>query len=305
MLDIELIEGEYDTKSWLEAVRGLEKEPEKGARCAVCFDKRFEVTAKKAYELGESLFTSTLLTSPKKSLKQLKISGDLLANKYNIEFIAPDYRKASGTQEQNILAKRDKLYRQDYCGCLFGLTMQREQQKKLADELFSPISKQIQPKSIEDKVLLYEKRLEYEDKSIDYKIVKKRFLNWRLEFGYLKVKKSVVPSHFLPYSTIKKEYSRGRIEYSIDDVYYMNRDEVKFISLDRFNKLANLNYETIESLIFNPPFFEKELEIRQKIIKNHYDLSLILIVKEIPTNNIEIICKSHIYEDVKEELLKV
>ena len=305
MLDIELIEGEYDTKSWLEAVRGLEKEPEKGARCAVCFDKRFEVTAKKAYELGESLFTSTLLTSPKKSLKQLKISGDLLANKYNIEFIAPDYRKASGTQEQNILAKRDKLYRQDYCGCLFGLTMQREQQKKLADELFSPTSKQIQPKSIEDKVLLYEKRLEYEDKSIDYKIVKKRFLNWRLEFGYLKVKKSVVPSHFLPYSTIKKEYSRGRVEYSIDDVYYMNRDEVKFISLDRFNKLANLNYETIESLIFNPPFFEKELEIRQKIIKNHYDLSLILIVKEIPTNNIEIICKSHIYEDVKEELLKV
>ncbi len=305
ILDIKLIEGEYNTKSWLEAVRGLESEPEKGARCAVCFDKRFEVSARKAYELGEKSFSSTLLTSPKKSLKQLKKSGDLLGKKYGLEFIAPDYRKASGTQEQNILAKRDKLYRQDYCGCLFGLTMQREQQQKLADELFSPISKQVQPESIEDRVKLYKKRLEYENKDIEYKIIKQRFLNWRLEFGYLKVKKKIVSAHFLPYSTLKKDYTRGRVEYYIDSIYYMNRDEVKFILLETFNRLANLNYKSVESLIFNPPPFKKEVEIRQKIIKNNYDISLILIVKEIPTNNIEIICKSHIYEDVKEELLKV
>ncbi|MCK5853950.1 MAG: epoxyqueuosine reductase QueH, partial [Sulfurovaceae bacterium] len=144
LLNIELIEGEYDTHNWLEAVRGLEKEPEKGARCAVCFDRRFEVTAQKAYELSEKSFTSTLLTSPKKSLKQLSIAGDRLAEKFGIKFIAPDYRKASGTQEQNILAKEASLYRQDYCGCLFGLSMQREEQQKLADELFSPLSKQVQ-----------------------------------------------------------------------------------------------------------------------------------------------------------------
>ncbi len=123
MLGIELIEGAYDTEAWLEAVRGLEHEPEKGARCAVCFDRRFEVSAQKAAELGEECFTSTLLTSPKKSLKQLKIAGDALAERFGVNFVAPDYRKASGTQEQNILAKKDALYRQDYCGCLFGLTM--------------------------------------------------------------------------------------------------------------------------------------------------------------------------------------
>ncbi|MBN2721897.1 MAG: epoxyqueuosine reductase QueH, partial [Campylobacterales bacterium] len=148
LLGIELIEGEYDTEGWLEAVRGLENEPEKGARCSVCFDNRFEVTAKKAHELGEKIFTSTLLTSPKKSLTQLKNSGDYLADKYNLAFIAPDYRSKQGTGEQNILAKQDKLYRQDYCGCLFGLTKQREYQDKLADELFSPVSKQVQPESI-------------------------------------------------------------------------------------------------------------------------------------------------------------
>ncbi len=243
--------------------------------------------------------------SPKKSLKQLKKSGDELGEKYNIRFIAPDYRKASGTQEQNILAKRDKLYRQDYCGCIYGLTKQREEQKRLADELFSPISNQIQPSSIDEKVALYEKRLEYEDRGLDYKIVKNRVLNWRLKFGYLKVKKRVVSSHILPYSTLKRDYTRGKIDYSINNIYYMNRDEVKFISLDFYNHLANSNYSTIEELIFNPPTFNKEVVMRQKIIKNNYDLSLILIVKEIPTNSIEIICKSYIYEDVREELIEV
>jgi predicted adenine nucleotide alpha hydrolase (AANH) superfamily ATPase len=304
MLDIELIEGEYDTKNWLEAVRGFEKEPEKGARCAICFDRRFEITAKKAEELGEKTFTSTLLTSPKKSLKQLKHAGDILGEKYGISFIAPDYRKASGTQEQNILAKKDALYRQDYCGCIFGLTMQREQQNKLTDELFSPISKQIQPESIEARIELYEKRWEYEDNNIKYKIVKERFLNWRQMYGHLKVKKESLPAHFLPYSTLKNEYTRGKIDLQIGDLHYMNRDEVKFITLKTYNKLGNFNYKNIEELIYNAPTFKEEVKIREKLISS-YDLSSILVVVKIPTEKVAIVHKSHIYEDVKEVLLMI
>jgi len=304
MLGIELIEGEYDTQNWLEAVRGFEKEPEKGARCAICFDRRFEITAKKAVELGEKTFTSTLLTSPKKSLKQLQHAGDILGQKFDITFIAPDYRKASGTQEQNILAKQDALYRQDYCGCLFGLTMQREQQNKLADELFSPLSKQIQPESIEARLKLYEKRWEYEEHNIQYKIVKERFLNWRQMYGHLKVKKETVPAHFLPYSTLKNEYTRGKIDGQIDKLHYMNRDEIKFITLETYNKMGNFNYKTIEELIYNPPLFKDEVKIREQLISN-YDLSSILIVVKIPTQKIEIVYKSYIYEDVKEVLLEI
>ena len=109
MLGIDLIEGEYDVENWLEAVRGLEHEPEKGSRCSVCFDRRFEVTAEQASQMGERSFTSTLLTSPKKSLKQLKTAGDALAQREGITCIAPDYRKSSGTQEQNLLARADAL----------------------------------------------------------------------------------------------------------------------------------------------------------------------------------------------------
>ncbi len=305
MLGITLIEGEYDVDNWLKAVRGFENEPEKGERCAICFDRRFEVTAKQAAQMGEKTFTSTLLTSPKKSLEQLKTAGDALAKKFNITFVAPDYRKASGTQEQNIMAKEDALYRQDYCGCLFALNIQRDQQKKLADELFSPISQQIQPESIEARIKLYEKRWKLEDEKINYKIVKERFLNWRQIHGHLRIKKQTVPAHFLPFSTIRNEYSRGKVDLQIDILHYMNRDEIKFITLSNYNTLSKKNYKNIQELIYSSPSFEEELKIRRELIPNPYDLSAILVVEEIPTQKVEIIYKSHIYEDVREVLLEI
>jgi len=305
MLNIDLIEGEYDIENWLDAVRGLEHEPEKGTRCSVCFDRRFEISAKKASELGEKIFTSTLLTSPKKSLKQLQVAGDTLAEKYNIAFIAPDYRKASGTQEQNILAKKDSLYRQDYCGCMFGLNIQRDQQEKLADELFVPLSGQIQPESIEARINMYEKRWKLEEKEIPYRIIKQRFLNWRLSMGLLRIRKEIIAAHFLPYSTLKGEYTRGKIEYNTGNVYHMNRDEVKFITLAEYNRLTQSNYENVTALIFNPPLFEKEVALRMKLGMSPYDLSAILVVKEIPENKIEILCQSKIYNDVQELLIQL
>ena len=305
MLGIELLEGEYDVENWLEAVRGLEHEPEKGSRCGVCFDRRFEVTAQKAKELDERTFTSTLLTSPKKSLKQLKTAGDMLCEGADLAFVAPDYRKNSGTQEQNIMAKEDALYRQDYCGCMFGLNIQRDQQNRLADELFMPISKQIQPESIEERIEMYEKRWQLEEANKPHKIVKQRFLNWRLNAGLLRVRKEVIPAHFLPYSTLKGEYTRGKIEYSVNNVNHMNRDEVKFITLAHYNTLAGTNYADVKALIFSPPSFEKEVEVRAKLGITPYDLSTILVTDEIPDKKIEILCNAKTYSDVKEVLIEL
>ena len=305
MLGIELIEGEYDVEKWLSLVKGWENEPEKGERCGICFDRRFEVSAQKAKELGESTYTSTLLTSPKKSLSQLQVAGDALAETFGVKFIAPDYRKASGTQEQNILAKEDALYRQDYCGCLYALNIQRDQQKKLADELFMPLSQQVQPESIEERIAMYEKRWALEEANKPYKIIKQRFLNWRLTMGWLKVQKQVVPAHFLPYSSIKKEYSRGKVEYSIADVHYMNRDEVRFITLAHYNAFANTEYNAVTELLFNPPSFSDEVALRSKLGVTPYDISIIMVVDEIPTKKIELRCQSRTFEDMKEVLVEL
>ena len=305
MLGIELIEGEYDVEKWLSLVKGWESEPEKGARCGICFDRRFEVSAHKAKELGETLYTSTLLTSPKKSLEQLQIAGNALGKELRVSFVAPDYRKNSGTQEQNILAKEDALYRQDYCGCLYALNIQRDQQEKLADELFVPLSKQVQPESIEERIEMYEKRWELEEAEKPYKIIKQRFLNWRLTMAWLKVRKVITPAHFLPYSTIKGAYSRGKIEYNVGEVHHMNRDEVRFITLEYYNRLLQREYKNVNELIFSPPPFDIEVALRNRLGVTPYDLSMILVVDDMPDKKIEIHCQAKTYSDVKEVLIEL
>ena len=305
-LGIELIEGEYDFENWIQAVRGLEYEPEKGKRCEVCFDKRFQVSAQKAKELGEKSFTTTLLVSPLKSQQQLKAAGEEFEAKTGIKFIAVDYRSGGGTQDQSRVTKEQQLYRQDYCGCIYGLTMQREQQNKLMDEMFSPISNATLPASIEERLELYTKRMELEEKNIPYKIVRHKFLNYRqLFFRVIKGKKEVIPAYALSYSTLPRKRAQGRIEHEIDGIYHLNREEMRFISLGKFNALCESNYHDIYELIYNPPSFKEEQIVRSAILEELYDLTPIIVtdIASIADAKLIIELDAKTYEDTKEKLI--
>ena len=288
----------------MEAVKGLENEPEKGARCEVCFDKRFDVSAKKALELGETKVTTTLLVSPLKSQEQLKRSGNIFHEKYGVEFIAVDYRAGGGTQDQSRVTKEEQLYRQDYCGCIYGLTQQREQQERLMDEMFSPISNKILPASIEERLNMYKYRMELEDKNIEYKIIKQKFLNYRqFSFRLIKGKKEVIPAYALSYSTLPRGKAQGRIEFEDKNIHYFNREEVKFVTLDFFNSTCGFEYKSTKELIFNPPNFDEEISFRTKLTNTNYDLNPIIIVDEIPDSKLTVILDAKTYEDVREKLI--
>jgi hypothetical protein len=304
-LGIELIEGEYDFEDWMKAVRGLEKEPEKGARCAVCFDRRFEVSAYKALELGEKSMTTTLLVSPLKSQEQLKKSGDVFHASHGVEFIAFDYRKNGGSNDQTRVSKEEQLYRQDYCGCLFGLSMQREQQQRLMDEMFSPLSRQILPASIEERLKLYTHRMELEDQFITYHIIKERFLNYRLIRSSITVNKKVIPSYPLIYSTINRKSTEGKIDFEINGQFFLTREEVRFITLDTFNSLTGFSYKNTKELMFNAPSIETEMTLRQRLTNNTTTLntSAIIVVDEIPTSKITLVLETKTYDDTREQLI--
>lgn len=303
-LGIELIEGKYDFENWMQAVKGLENEPEKGSRCEVCFDKRFEVSANKALELGESKFTTTLLVSPLKSQEQLRRSGESFFKKHGVEFIGVDYRSGGGSQDQSRVTKEEKLYRQDYCGCLFGLTMQRDQQRRLMDEMFSPISNQILPSSIEERLDMYKYRMHLEDENIEYKIIKQKFLNYRqLSFKLIQNKKEVIPAYALSYSTLPRAKAQGKIEFENSNIHYFNREEIKFVTLKNFNSTCKTNYKTINELIFNPPSFDEEQKFRTVLTCSNYDLTPIIIVDEIPHTKLRIELNAKTYEDIKEKLI--
>jgi len=166
----------------------------------------------------------------------------------------------------------------------------------------SPISNQIQPDSIEERIELYEKRIELEERQIEYKIIKERFLNWRLKWGVLLSKGKTIPSHILPYSTLKRNYTRGKVESFIGDIALLNRDEVKFITLKTYNKILNKSYSNTKELIFNPATFKEELLLRSRLLNSNYDLSALLVVDEIPTQKLELKLDAKVFEDTKESL---
>ena len=302
-LGIKLIEGAYNLEEWLKKVKGMEHLPEKGDRCTVCYDDRLDTTVQKAIELGHNKFTTTLLISPKKSQEKLEIIGNNLSSLTGLEFIYRDYKAGNGAEIQGQKVKENSLYRQNYCGCLFGLSAQREAQKKIMDEMFNPISNQILPESIEERLELYKKRNELESSGANYKIIKQRFLNYRLLGSIVKVAKKIVPSYIFCYSTINRNNTNGRIEYTKNGINYLNRDEVKIIDINTFNSFANSSYTSVKELMYNPQTFEQELETRNKILKNPYDLSALIVLDEIKNEKYEIEINSETYEDIKEELV--
>ena len=282
-LGITLYEGVYNYEGWVEAVRGLEEEPEKGKRCEVCFDNRLEESARKALEIGQKTLTTTLLTSPKKSLQQLAYSLNVITEKYGLESVVPDFRKNGGTQEQFALAKKDQLYHQDYCGCFFALSKQRDMQQRWCDELCAPLNAQVLPSSIEDRMDVYEKVIVAEAHQQNFKLRREKFLNYRLLRAWVKKNsEGVIPSYILFYSTIKKEPLKGRIESVRNDVGYFTKEEVHFVSLASFNKTMKTAFKNVKEMLFNPPSIAAELHFRAQLLQTPYvSLSAIIILDEL------------------------
>ncbi|CAG7589845.1 hypothetical protein MHYMCMPSP_00177 [Hyalomma marginatum] len=96
-LGIEFVDADYDVQKWFERAKGLEKEPERGIRCTMCFDMRFERTALYAYENGFKVFTSSLGISRWKNMDQINDCGIRAAANYEgTSYWTYNWRKNGG-----------------------------------------------------------------------------------------------------------------------------------------------------------------------------------------------------------------
>ena len=121
-LGFDFIDADYDKDNWFERIKGLEDAPERGERCTVCFDMRFERSALYAYENGFDTFATTLGISRCKDLNQINTSGLKAANRYNdLEFWDFNWRKQGGSSRMLEISKQEKFYKQEYCGCVYSL----------------------------------------------------------------------------------------------------------------------------------------------------------------------------------------
>ncbi len=112
-----LLEPGWRGEEFLAAARGLETEPEGGARCTECFRLRLGQTARTAAEWGFDFFGTTLTVSPHKDAQRINAIGFALQKEYGVKWLPSDFKKRNGYLRSIQLSREYDLYRQDYCGC--------------------------------------------------------------------------------------------------------------------------------------------------------------------------------------------
>ena len=121
-MGIDFVDADYDVQNWFSRAKGMEFEPERGVRCTMCFDMRFERTALYAYENGFKTITSSLGISRWKNMDQINDCGERAASHYpDVEYWTYNWRKNGGGARMYEIAKRENFYQQQYCGCIYSL----------------------------------------------------------------------------------------------------------------------------------------------------------------------------------------
>lgn len=123
---VHLIEGVYDPDEFYAIAKGLEKEPERGARCVRCYELRLREAGKAALEGGFDYFTTTLTISPLKLAQKLNEIGEQVGEELGVAYLTSDFKKREGYKRSIQLSQEYGLYRQDYCGCVYS-KLEREQ----------------------------------------------------------------------------------------------------------------------------------------------------------------------------------
>ena len=121
---VQFIAAPYQPQEYFEQVRGLQDEPEGGARCRVCYNYRLDLVAQKAVELGFDYFGSTLTISPHKNSQVINSVGIDIQELYDTQYLPSDFKKNNGYRRSVEMCHEYDIYRQCYCGCVFAAKAQ-------------------------------------------------------------------------------------------------------------------------------------------------------------------------------------
>lgn len=117
---VSFLEGEYRPEAFFAMAKGLEHCREGGERCFGCYEMRLRAAALKARELKSDYFTTTLSISPLKNAEKLNEIGERLAEEYKVSYLVSDFKKREGYKRSIELSEEYRLYRQNFCGCVFS-----------------------------------------------------------------------------------------------------------------------------------------------------------------------------------------
>jgi len=130
-LGLEIIDADYNHTEWQCCIKGLEDEPERGARCLECFKTRLLSAARYASEHGFTVFTSTLDSSRWKRHDQIVEAGRWAAAQFpGLTFWERNWRQGGLQERRSQIIQEQNFYNQRYCGCEFSMSAMRDDKKQ-------------------------------------------------------------------------------------------------------------------------------------------------------------------------------
>jgi len=113
--DKEIIFAEYHPQEFFHEINYKEN---KGERCPICWRIRLHKAAVFAKDNGYDSFTTTLLISPYQEHFVVKTIGEDISKEVGLPFYYEDFR--IGFNESLDTLKKEELYSQKYCGCIYS-----------------------------------------------------------------------------------------------------------------------------------------------------------------------------------------
>lgn len=108
-----LYKDEYRLEDFL-----LQVAADPAGRCTYCYQSRLQETAEFAARSNFDAFSTSLLYSRYQNHDLIRQLGEELSQHYGIPFFYDDFR--FGWQDGIKVSKSLKLYRQQYCGCIYS-----------------------------------------------------------------------------------------------------------------------------------------------------------------------------------------
>ncbi len=129
--NVKFIEQNYDPQEFYTAIdiknhSEFADEPEKGERCRRCYKFRLKKAYEYAYDNNFEYFCTTLSISPFKDAEKINTIGIELCNSKNSstknspKWLFSDFKKKGGFKRSLELSEEYRLYRQQYCGCVYS-----------------------------------------------------------------------------------------------------------------------------------------------------------------------------------------
>ena len=130
--------------------------------------------------------------------------GDIIAKAHKLDFVKINVRANGGVNKQNALAKKDNLYRQNYCGCKYALEKQRDKQGRYSLEMMSDIGSRALPASIEERSEVFAKRDALEKEGKKYILTQRKKRIYRVLSHILSLNGMAIPNYVLAHSESKR-----------------------------------------------------------------------------------------------------